>query len=89
MESSQCLFASQVNLMGMLVCTDVNLLFCFLAFLFFPADLLPPQFVAVTEDHNRMYQVIKTSGLDWVAVFPPHITDAPDSNGDYEVNFKH
>lgn len=29
--------------------------------------------VPVTEDHDRMYTVLKTSGLDYVAVMPPHI----------------
>jgi hypothetical protein len=59
-----------------------------LAFLFFPPELLPPQFVSVTDDHRRMFEIIKKSGLDWVAVFPPHIADLPATNGDYEVQFK-
>lgn len=58
-----------------------------LAFLFFPPALLPPQFVNVTDDHRRMYEVLIASGLDWIAVFPPHITDQPATNGDYEVHF--
>jgi biliverdin reductase/flavin reductase len=31
----------------------------------------------VTEDHDRMYAVLKESGLDYVAVMPPHIAGEP------------
>uniref|UniRef100_A0A8C6T848 Biliverdin reductase B n=1 Tax=Neogobius melanostomus TaxID=47308 RepID=A0A8C6T848_9GOBI len=32
-----------------------------------------PRLLPVTEDHERMYSLLKSSGLDYVAVMPPHI----------------
>ncbi|KAK6470639.1 flavin reductase (NADPH)-like [Huso huso] len=48
---------------------------CMSAFLLWDRSKVPPRLVAVTEDHDRMYQVLKDSGLDYVAVMPPHIAD--------------
>lgn len=44
-----------------------------LAFLLWDRAKVPPRLIPVTEDHDRMYTVLKTSGLDYVAVMPPHI----------------
>ncbi|XP_076235381.1 flavin reductase (NADPH) isoform X2 [Calliopsis andreniformis] len=30
-------------------------------------------------DHQRMFDLIKESGLKWIAILPPHIADAPSS----------
>ncbi|MGH0151909.1 UNVERIFIED_CONTAM: hypothetical protein FKN15_020716 [Acipenser sinensis] len=46
---------------------------CMSAFLLWDRSKVPSRLVAVTEDHDRMYQVLKDSGLDYVAVMPPHI----------------
>ncbi|MGH0129978.1 UNVERIFIED_CONTAM: hypothetical protein FKN15_025839 [Acipenser sinensis] len=46
---------------------------CTSAFLLWDRSKVPPPLVAVTEDHDSMYQVLKDSGLDFVAVMPPHI----------------
>ncbi|KAL7401441.1 hypothetical protein ABVT39_028050 [Epinephelus coioides] len=46
---------------------------CMSAFLLWDRTKVPPRLVPVTEDHDRMYTVLKTSGLDYVAVMPPHI----------------
>uniref|UniRef100_A0A3Q3J8P5 NAD(P)-binding domain-containing protein n=1 Tax=Monopterus albus TaxID=43700 RepID=A0A3Q3J8P5_MONAL len=46
---------------------------CMSAFLLWDRSKVPPRLVPVTEDHDRMYTVLKTSGLDYVAVMPPHI----------------
>ncbi|XP_041849760.1 flavin reductase (NADPH)-like [Melanotaenia boesemani] len=46
---------------------------CMSAFLLWDCSKVPPRLVPVTEDHDRMYTVLKTSGLDYVAVMPPHI----------------
>ncbi|CAJ1064885.1 flavin reductase (NADPH) [Xyrichtys novacula] len=46
---------------------------CMSAFLLWDRTKVPPRMIAVTEDHDRMYTVLKTSGLDYVAVMPPHI----------------
>ncbi|XP_068601526.1 flavin reductase (NADPH) [Brachionichthys hirsutus] len=48
---------------------------CLSAFLLWDRSKVPPRLVPVTEDHDRMYAVLKTSGLDYVAVMPPHIGD--------------
>lgn len=48
---------------------------CMSAFLLWDRSKVPPRLVPVTEDHDRMYDVLKTSGLDYVAVMPPHIAD--------------
>ncbi|KAI3354001.1 hypothetical protein L3Q82_018561 [Scortum barcoo] len=46
---------------------------CMSAFLLWDRSKVPPRLIPVTEDHERMYTVLKTSGLDYVAVMPPHI----------------
>ncbi|CAL8334583.1 unnamed protein product [Boreogadus saida] len=48
---------------------------CMSAFLLWERSKVPPRLVPVTEDHDRMYVVLKESGLDYVAVMPPHIAD--------------
>lgn len=47
---------------------------CLSAFLFYDADKVPPRFIPLTNDHRRMFEELKSSGLNWVAVFPPHIS---------------
>lgn len=46
---------------------------CLSAFLFYEPDKVPPMFKELTEDHKREYEVIKESGLKYIAVSPPHI----------------
>ncbi|XP_051254684.1 flavin reductase (NADPH) [Dicentrarchus labrax] len=48
---------------------------CMSAFLLWDRSKVPPRMIPVTEDHDRMYTILKTSGLDYVAVMPPHIGD--------------
>ncbi|KAG9340530.1 hypothetical protein JZ751_021350 [Albula glossodonta] len=48
---------------------------CMSAFLLWDRAKVPPRLVPVTEDHDRMYMVLRESGLDYVAVMPPHIAD--------------
>ncbi|KAM9358776.1 flavin reductase (NADPH) [Symphorus nematophorus] len=48
---------------------------CMSAFLLWDRSKIPNRMIPVTEDHDRMYTVLKTSGLDYVAVMPPHIGD--------------
>ena len=47
------------------------------AFLLWDRSKIPPRLLPVTEDHDRMYAVLKESGLDYVAVMPPHIAGEP------------
>ncbi|XP_059806849.1 flavin reductase (NADPH) isoform X3 [Hypanus sabinus] len=49
---------------------------CMSTFLLWDEAKIPPRLLDVTKDHQRMYEVLKNSGLDYVAVFPPHIDDA-------------
>ncbi|NP_001002686.2 flavin reductase (NADPH) [Danio rerio] len=46
---------------------------CMSAFLLWDRSKVPPRLVPVTEDHDRMYTVLKESGLDYIAAMPPHI----------------
>ncbi|KAK5869153.1 hypothetical protein PBY51_010106 [Eleginops maclovinus] len=48
---------------------------CMSAFLLWDRSKVPPRMVPVTEDHERMHTVLKSSGLEYVAVMPPHIAD--------------
>ncbi|XP_033953405.1 flavin reductase (NADPH) [Pseudochaenichthys georgianus] len=48
---------------------------CMSAFLLWDRSKVPPRMLPVTEDHDRMHTVLKSSGLDYVAVMPPHIAD--------------
>lgn len=46
---------------------------CMSAFLFYEPDKVPPRMNNVNDDHKRMFEALKESGLDWIAAFPPHI----------------
>ncbi|XP_063793761.1 flavin reductase (NADPH)-like isoform X2 [Pseudophryne corroboree] len=56
-----------------------------LAFLLWDIARVPPRLLPVTEDHIRMHQVLKGSGLDYVAVLPPHIAADKPLTADYTV----
>lgn len=46
---------------------------CLSAFLFFEIEKVPPMFHEVNADHQRMYDVLRSSELKYIACFPPHI----------------
>lgn len=46
---------------------------CLSAFLFYEIEKVPPMFHEVNADHKRMYDVLQSSGLKYIACFPPHI----------------
>ncbi|KAG8448771.1 hypothetical protein GDO86_015727 [Hymenochirus boettgeri] len=58
---------------------------CMSSFLLWDINKIPPQMLPVTEDHIRMNQVLKDSGLDYVAVLPPHIAADKPLTEDYTV----
>lgn len=58
---------------------------CMSTFLLWDEAKVPPRLLDVTKDHQRMYEVLKKSGLDYVAVFPPHIDDALPLTENYAV----
>lgn len=47
---------------------------CLSAFLFYEEDKVPARFQEVNADHMRMFKVLNSSGLNYIAVFPPHIS---------------
>ncbi|KAL0972861.1 hypothetical protein UPYG_G00195630 [Umbra pygmaea] len=58
---------------------------CMSAFLLWERVKVPQRLLPVTEDHDRMYMVLKESGLDFVAVMPPHIDDKLPLTEEYTV----
>ncbi|XP_060903150.1 flavin reductase (NADPH) [Labrus mixtus] len=56
---------------------------CMSVFLLWDRAKVPPRMIPVTEDHDRMYTALKTSGLDYVAVMPPHIGGDLPLTGSY------
>ncbi|XP_050444988.1 flavin reductase (NADPH) [Cataglyphis hispanica] len=58
---------------------------CLSAFLFYKPEAVPAIFKDLNADHQRMFDMIKTSGLKWIAILPPHIADTPKSK--YTVTF--
>nr|XP_033809990.1 flavin reductase (NADPH) isoform X2 [Geotrypetes seraphini] len=59
---------------------------CMSSFLLWDIAKIPPRLLPVTEDHIRMHQVLKESGLDYVAVLPPHIAADQPLTKDYKVS---
>ncbi|KAK7882012.1 hypothetical protein WMY93_028186 [Mugilogobius chulae] len=56
-----------------------------LTFLLWERSKVPPRLVPVTEDHERMYALLQSSDLDYVAVMPPHIGDDLPLTGTYQA----
>ncbi|KAJ8962785.1 hypothetical protein NQ318_001184 [Aromia moschata] len=56
---------------------------CLSAFLFYEPEKVPPMFKDLNADHQREFEVLKGSGLKYIAILPPHIADQPGS--DYNV----
>lgn len=54
---------------------------CLSAFLFFDdnSGRIPERMKDITAEHQRMYDILKDSGLRYVAVFAPHISEEPAS----------
>lgn len=48
---------------------------CLSAFLFYEIAKVPQIFKDINDEHLRMFNVLKESGLNWIAVYPPHFTD--------------
>ncbi|XP_067616768.1 flavin reductase (NADPH) [Eurosta solidaginis] len=49
------------------------------SFLFRPLKEVPGVFLKLNEEHKRMLDLTKASGLDYVAILPPHIADEPST----------
>ncbi|CAO1427110.1 unnamed protein product [Diamesa serratosioi] len=50
---------------------------CMSSFLFMDEDKVPKAFTDLNADHRRMLNIIKSSGLEYRAVLPPHIANEP------------
>jgi len=48
---------------------------CISSFLFWPREKVPKPYLPLTEDHERMLNVLKVCDREWVAVLPPQITE--------------
>lgn len=46
---------------------------CFSSFMFWDPAKVPQMMLNVHNDHERMFAVLKESGLEWRALMPPHI----------------
>lgn len=46
---------------------------CLSAFLFYDPEKVPPMFKDLNADHQRQYDLLKSSDLKYIAVLPPHI----------------
>lgn len=46
---------------------------CLSAFLFYEPEKVPKIFTHLNADHQRQFDIVKTCGLEWRAVLPPHI----------------
>ncbi|XP_076164816.1 flavin reductase (NADPH) [Ptiloglossa arizonensis] len=52
---------------------------CLSAFLFYNPEAVPAIFKDLNADHKRMFDLLKESKLQWIALLPPHIADVPSS----------
>lgn len=50
---------------------------CLSSFLLFPAGTVPKPFEHLNAEHQAMLDATKASGLDYIAVLPPHISSEP------------
>uniref|UniRef100_A0A1B6JSL3 NAD(P)-binding domain-containing protein n=1 Tax=Homalodisca liturata TaxID=320908 RepID=A0A1B6JSL3_9HEMI len=66
------------NILAGMKALNINVVsVCLSAFLFRKPEEVPPMFHEVNADHMRMFNVMKASDLQWIAVYAPHIADEP------------
>lgn len=58
---------------------------CMSTFLLWERPRVPARMLPVTEDHDRMFSVLRESALDWIAVMPPHIDSNLPLTSEYTV----
>ncbi|XP_063697257.1 flavin reductase (NADPH) [Culicoides brevitarsis] len=56
---------------------------CLSAFLFYEPEKVPKIFTELNADHQREFDAVKASDLDYRCVLPPHIADEPSA--EFEV----
>lgn len=52
---------------------------CLSSFLFWEPEKVPKQFEHLNKEHKTMLDTTKASGLDFIAILPPHIANEPSS----------
>lgn len=50
---------------------------CLSAFLLFEPEKVPQVMKVITADHQKMFDILKDSDLEWRALMPPHIAGKP------------
>lgn len=70
-----------VNGMKELKLTKVSV--CLSSFLFWEPEKVPAQFGHLNDEHKAMLEITKSSGLEYIAVLPPHIANEP--SGEHEI----
>lgn len=50
---------------------------CLSSFLFWEPEKVPKQFEHLNKEHKTMLDSVKSSGLDYIAILPPHISNEP------------
>ncbi|KAJ6637344.1 Flavin reductase (NADPH), partial [Pseudolycoriella hygida] len=58
---------------------------CLSSFLFWDPDKVPAQFEHLNAEHKKMLELLKPSGLDFIAVLPPHIANEPA--GEFKIAY--
>lgn len=56
---------------------------CLSSFLFWEPEKVPKQFDHLNAEHKAMLDATKASGLDYIAILPPHIANEP--KGEYKI----
>ncbi|XP_037026982.1 flavin reductase (NADPH) [Bradysia coprophila] len=58
---------------------------CLSSFLFWEPEKVPKQFEHLNAEHKKMMDLLKPSGLDFIAVHPPHIANEP--SGEFKIAY--
>lgn len=66
-----------VDAMKQLKLTKISV--CLSSFLFWEPEKVPAQFANLNAEHKAMLDTIKASGLEFIAILPPHIANEPSS----------
>lgn len=74
LEPTTALSEGTKNILTAMKAQKVELIsICLSAFLFMEPERVPERFRDVNADHLRQFDLIKVSGLKYIAVLPPHI----------------
>lgn len=81
LEPTTVLSEGTKNILTAMKTQNVGLIsICLSAFLFMEPERVPDRFTDLNADHQRQYDLIKVSGLKYIAVLPPHISGMLSSN---------